>query len=317
MNNWTEIKVFVPTENLERVCSDLEDIGIRGFVIDDDEDWEQFIKEKRIPCDYVEDGLISELKSRETGVTVYVPENEQGEGMLAEIRALGLKTQTAKVCEDDWAHSWKQYFKPLKIGEKLVVKPTWEEYTESDGRIVLEIDPASSFGTGQHETTRLCLELLERTVTENCRVLDVGCGSGILSIGALLLGAGSVCAVDTDENAVSATEENILKNGIPKENYSVFCGNILENEDLSKRIGDGYDIITANIVADVIIALGEYFFKALKAGGTLLVSGIITPRRDEVDAALKRSGFVCTQTVEDNGWVAMSLGPVHTTARIV
>lgn len=172
---------------------------------------------------------------------------------------------------------------------------------------MLEIDPASSFGTGQHHTTRLCLELLEQLMHPGDRVLDLGCGSGILSIGALLLGASGATAVDIEENAAATATENARKNHIDPTLYRVFCGNVLEDETLCREIGDGYDLICANIVADVLIAMKQLFRQFLRPEGTLIVSGIIMERRDEVLDQLKKAGFALLEVREKEGWAAASL----------
>ena len=148
-----------------------------------------------------------------------------------------LETDFSSIREEDWANNWKQYFKPLKIGNKLLIKPSWEDYkADGDERIILEIDPASSFGTGQHHTTRLCLELLENSIEKGDELLDMGCGSGILSIGAMLLGAENAVAVDIEENAVASAIENAAKNNIPEDKYKAYCGNVLSDNALADKI---------------------------------------------------------------------------------
>ena len=232
--------------------------------------------------------------------------------MLAEMKAADtegvygrLEAEMSSIREEDWANNWKQYFKPFKVGEKLVIKPSWEDYDNSDGRLILEIDPASSFGTGKHHTTRLCLEVLEKYLNKGDRLLDMGCGSGILSIGAMLLGADSAVAVDIEENAAVTALENAVKNHIPKEKYKTYFGNILTDEKLADEIDDKYDIIAANIVADVLIAMKESFLRYLKKGGILIVSGIIEERMDEVIDALKSVGFKAPEPEVREGWAAV------------
>ena len=207
--------------------------------------------------------------------------------------------------EEDWANNWKQYFKPFKVGEKLVIKPSWEEYDNSDGRIILEIDPASSFGTGKHHTTRLCLEVLEKYLNKGDKLLDMGCGSGILSIGAMLLGADSAVAVDIEENAAVTAKENAVKNHISTGKYRTYFGNILTDEKLADEIDDKYDIIAANIVADVLIAMKDSFRRYLRDGGILIVSGIIEERMDEVIDALISAGFKDPKPEVREGWAAV------------
>lgn len=169
-------------------------------------------------------------------------------------------------------------------------------------RKILEIDPASSFGTGQHNTTQLCLELVEKNLHEGDRILDLGCGSGILSIGALLLGAESATAVDVDENSVKIAKENAEKNHISAEKYTAYCGNIIDDKALVEQIGTGYDLLCANIVADVLIGMSGIFGGFIKDGGTLIVSGIIDQRKDEVLDRLKAEGFELIEIREKEDW---------------
>ncbi len=316
--NWTEVNIYTKTNGIDLLCANLMDIGIKGFAIKDAEDFNEFLENKNGQWDYIDDDLMG-MKDCETCVTVYLPENSQGADMLSSIRELLLKmkqndinglygrleAELANICEEDWANNWKQYFKPLKVGEKLLIKPTWEEYENIDQRIILEIDPASSFGTGQHHTTRLCLELLEKSMKDGSTVLDLGCGSGILSIGAMLLGAERAVAVDIEENSVKTAVENASKNNILSEQYTAYCGNILDNDELANAIDDKYDIITANIVADVLIAMKDHFKRYIKDSGTLIISGIIEERMNEVIDAVETAGFKMCEVNIKEGWVAV------------
>lgn len=316
---WTEVNIYTATPAIDLLCSKLEDIGIKGFAIRDAEDFNEFLENKNGQWDYIDDDLMG-LAQCETCITVYLPDNNQGRDMLSAIRSMlaGMKSEDtdgiygrleaelSSIREEDWANNWKQYFKPVKTGEKLIIKPSWEECPDSEGRKILEIDPASSFGTGQHHTTRLCLELLEKSLTGGEQVLDMGCGSGILSIGAMLLGAEKAVAVDIDENSAVTAAENAEKNNIPKEKYITYFGNILTDEKLSDKIDMKYDIITANIVADVLIAMKGHFARYTKKNGTLIVSGIITERSEEVISAICSSGFEMTEINEKEGWAAVS-----------
>lgn len=274
---WTEVNIYTSAEGIELICAKLMDIGIKGFVIKDSADFNEFLENKNGQWDYIDEDLMG-LADCETCITVYLPENNQGADMLTSIKNMladvkksdtdgvygRLEAELASIREEDWANNWKQYFKPFTIGEKLAVKPSWEDYSGDDGRKILEIDPASSFGTGQHHTTRLCLELLEKSVREGDKILDMGCGSGILSIAAMLLGAESAAAVDIEENAAATAQENARKNNIADEVYKTYFGNILADEALADKIDDKYDIITANIVADVLIAMKDYFVRYLR-----------------------------------------------------
>lgn len=315
---WTEVNIYTATPAIDLLCSKLEDIGIKGFAIRDAEDFNEFLENKNGQWDYIDDDLMG-LSQCETCITVYLPDNNQGRDMLTSIRLMlaeiksadtenaygRLEAELSSIREEDWANNWKQYFKPLKVGEKLIIKPSWEECVNDDDRKILEIDPASSFGTGQHHTTRLCLELLEKSLNHGDRILDMGCGSGILSIGAMLLGAENAVAVDIDENAAETAAENAEKNNIPKEKYVTYFGNILNDKKLADTIDMKYDIITANIVADVLIAMKDYFVRYIKENGILIVSGIITERMDEVIDAISSSGFKMLEVNTKEGWAAV------------
>ncbi|MBR5164464.1 MAG: 50S ribosomal protein L11 methyltransferase [Ruminococcus sp.] len=314
---WTEVNIYTTADGIELLCSKLTDIGIKGFVIKDSEDFKEFLENKNGQWDYIDDDLMG-LADCETCITVYLPCNDQGADMLNSVRAMlaemkssdtegaygRLEAELASIREEDWANNWKQYFKPLKVGDTLVIKPSWEEYDDAGERIILEIDPASSFGTGQHHTTRLCLEILEGCVKEGDRILDLGCGSGILSIAAILLGAESAVAVDIDENAAATAKENAIKNHIPAEDYKTYFGNILSDEKLAAEIDGQYNIITANIVADVLIAMKDYFKRYLRDGGYLIVSGIIEERMEEVLTAIEQCGFTRLGVNVKEGWAA-------------
>lgn len=318
--NWTEVNIYTTTEGVDILCASLMDIGIKGFVVKDSSDFKEFLENKDGKWDYIDDDLMN-LSNCETCLTVYLPDNSQGMEMMISLRALlkqiksnddnnmfgRLELELLQVKEEDWANNWKQYFKPLKVGKKLLVKPSWEECCNNDERVVLEIDPASSFGTGQHNTTKLCLELLEESLNSGDRVLDLGCGSGILSIGAMLLGASEITAVDIEQNAVETAIENAVKNNIPEDKYTAYCGDIISDHELCEKIGSGYDLITANIVADVLIAMSDLFRQKLKNNGILIISGIITERKDEVVNAVVNSGFEVIETAEGEGWAAVKL----------
>ena len=316
--NWSEVSIFTTTEGIDSVCGSLLNIGITGFVVKDAKDFEDFLNDKTGNWDYIDDDLMN-LKNCETTVTVYLPENSQGaENLIAiknELNRLKsydkeklfgrLEVSVNNVKEEDWANNWKQYFKPLHIGESLIVKPSWESLNEDiSNKIILEIDPASSFGSGQHHTTKLCLEILEKNINKDDKVLDIGCGSGILSIASILLGAKSCTAIDIEENSVKTAVENALKNNIDREKYTAYYGNILSDNELVSKIDTDFDIITANIVSDVLIAMNSLFKNFLKENGILIVSGIISERKDEVISHLSIN-FNLTETFEEEDWVAL------------
>jgi len=320
--NWIELNIFTSTEGVDILCGTILGMGVNGFAIRDSKDFEEFLENKEVNWDYIDDDLMG-LKNCETTVTVYLPENAQGlenfNAIKSELVALKsrdtenafgrLEYEISNVKEEDWANNWKQYFKPLTVGDKLLIKPSWETVSENENRKILEIDPASSFGTGQHNTTQLCLELIEKYLSEDDKMLDLGCGSGILSIGGILLGAKSAYAVDIEENAVKIARENALKNGIADELYTAECGNVICDEGLRNRIGGEYDFVCANIVADVLRAMTPYFMGFLKKNGKLVVSGIIDSRKDEVINGIIDAGFKLVEVREKEDWVAAAFVP--------
>ena len=317
--DWIETAIYTTTQGIEAVTGRLLGLGIDGFVIRDAQDFEDFLEDKDGNWDYIDDDLMG-LKDCETTVTVYIPDDANAPELVSAIRAelnalkqsdeqseFGrLECELKNIREEDWANNWKQYFKPLCVGEKLLIKPSWESVSENETRRILEIDPAASFGTGQHNTTQLCLELLEQNISQGDSLLDLGCGSGILSIAAILLGAQKATAVDIDENSVKIAAKNAQKNNIPSGSYTALAGNIITDKALAEKIGTGFDVVCANIVADVLIAMSGLFAGFLKKGGKLVVSGIIEPRRDEVLEKIQSSGFELVQTRQKDDWVAAS-----------
>lgn len=318
--NWTEACIETASEGIELLCAMLTDLGFKGFAIHDPADFEELMSGKVGHWDYLEEGLEDELTAGNPTLTVYIPENAQGAEQMVALRdelqrlraegadCFGSLTLTCKgIREEDWANNWKQYFQPLCIGNRLWISPTWVDAETPDGRVALRIDPGSSFGTGQHDTTRLCLAMLEDCVTAGCCVLDVGCGSGILSIGAMLLGAGCTEAIDIEQHAVDAAAENAARNGIATERYHAHCGNILEDEALVESLGGPYDVVCANIVSDILIAMRDLFVHFMKPGATLLLSGIIDERLDEVLDAMKSVGLSVVQIEQSAGWAAVRM----------
>ena len=314
--NWTQVDIYTATPAIDLLSVRLQDLGIRGCMVQDAQDFQEFLEQKDGKWDYLEDGLM-ELASCETCVTVYLPEDAQGAEMLAALRTMlaqmkaedtehqygRLEAVCSGIREEDWANNWKQYFKPFPVGNKLYIKPSWEEPTaEAAGRTILEIDPASSFGTGQHHTTRLCLELMENEITPATRLLDLGCGSGILSIAALLLGADRAVACDIDEKCMDVAYENAALNGVGRDRYTVRWGDVVTDRALRRELGGPYDVVVANIVADVIKALASTVRPLVREGGIFLCSGIIDDRAEEVAQCLRDNGWTIAETRSSEGW---------------
>lgn len=311
-----ELTIHTTTAGSEVVSGVLFGEGITCFSVDDPQDLADLLENQYVPVDYVEDGLLRE--DGDVLVRVYLAQNEQGriqqEGIIAGIEKLkaedldwlgSLEIELAVTDEKDWENNWKQYFHPLPIGERFLVVPSWEK-AEEEGRTVIEIDPASSFGTGRHETTALCLEALEKLSPEGKNILDMGCGSGILGIGAALLGAEHIDAVDIDMVAARIAEENAEKNDLPEGKMNVVCGNVLSDEKLWNTYAERkYGIILANIVADIISDMLPLFDSCLLDDGRLVCSGIISPRKEFVLEALEKNGFEVEELKEKNDWVAI------------
>lgn len=318
---WIEVFVATSQMGLEPVEGVLYQCGLNGLMIHDEADFAEFLENPNREWDYVADELMEEKQEQTTGITFFLRDNLYGREQLSQIKSalqsvketekeldLGSLEVTMKnVAEEDWANNWKKYFKPFPVGDKIMIKPSWEELPAQTDKIILKIDPGHIFGTGTHETTQLCMELIEKYVKKDDMVLDIGCGSGILSIASLLLDAKEADAVDIDPNAIQIAYENSDRNDIDRSRYHVKAGNILEDKELQASYsGKKYDLVAANIVADVIIALTKQVPDYIKDGGIFLCSGIITERKEDVLEALKAAGFAVLDIKEKTSWVAIA-----------
>lgn len=318
--NFNEITIKTSEFGCDILTAELGSAIGCGFSIENKEDFLEFLEGTELYWDYVDEDLKNKMENCEAKVKFYLPETNQGKEQFLiakdivnnlklndkENKLGSLEISVSGVSEEDWANNWKQYFKPIEIGDRLLVKPSWEEVPEGNTRKILEIDPKSSFGTGQHETTSLCLKLLEANVKGDENVLDMGCGSGILGIAALLLGSKKVLAVDIDENCIITTKENASLNGVSGK-IEALAGNALGGPLRIRVTGEKYDVICANIVADVIISFLGLFEKVLKKGGMLMLSGIIDTRLSDVTEALKKYNFKIEEIIKLNGWCAIRL----------
>ena len=304
---WLEVAVNTTPEQLDEVSAKLTAAGMASLVIEDEAEFLDFLEQNRQYWDYVDEELLQRMKGV-TRVKFYVSDDADGRAQLDRYtRGLDAEYTVTSLADNDWAYSWQKYYKPLEIGQRLYVVPQWERGKDvPDGRCPLYLNPGLTFGTGSHASTQLCLEGVEEHTAAGLPVLDLGCGSGILSIAALCLGAKSAIAVDIDPKAVDVAYENAQLNGIGRENYYVCAGDVLSDEALRARLAvKKYQLVLANIVADVIIPLSVRVPQMLAEDGVFLCSGIIDTRAHEVEAALKRNGLTVTRKREKNGWVAL------------
>lgn len=314
--DWIKVTVYTTTAGIEAVSGRLMQLGITGLEIEDENEFNDFLEETKDFWDYVDDDLVEHMKG-ESRVIAYVSDDISGRELLTGIR--GSMAELNEINEDnifgrldveiqgtkteDWANVWKQYFHPIEIGEKLLIKPEWEELKAPTDRIVFNINPGMSFGTGSHQTTQLCLEQLEKYITPGCRMLDLGCGSGILSVVSLLLGAEEAFAVDIDPNCIDTAYENSDMNNIDRSRYTVISGNVVTDPEIKKVLSQHkYEVVAANIVADVIIGLAPTAREYMKEDGVFITSGIIDGRQEEVKAALIAQGFTVVDMQRRKDW---------------
>ena len=318
---WLALHIDTSPAGLEPVSAMLEDLGIEGLVIEDEGDFRDFLEHNRQYWDYVDEELDQSMTGK-CRITFYVEESDQGFTTVAAVRIAmaDLKKEhpeyapllmTMDGIEDaDWENNWKAFYKPMEIGERLIVIPDWEE-ADPHGRVALRMNPGLTFGTGSHATTRLCLQALEKLVHPGMKVLDLGCGSGILSIAALLLGADSAFACDIDEKAVDVAYENAALNGVGREKYTVRAGDVTSDQRLRKEMGGSWDIVVANIVSDVIIALAPTVGELLAENGVFICSGIIDDRAEEVKGKLEEAGFAILESRSSEGWFSFTCCPAE------
>lgn len=317
---WTEIKIYTTNEGIEPIAAMLIESGISGIQIEDDDEMKKFITTNSEYWDYVDEKLLNKNKE-DTHIKVYISNNVYGNEIFLKIKEglnrlknmnLGfnigkLDYKLTNMNDEEWINKWKEYYKPFNVGNKLLIKPVWEEVEEKKDKIIFNINPGQVFGTGLHQTTQLCIIELEKYVNNKTVLFDMGCGSGILSIISLLLGAESASAIDIDANAVKTAYENADLNNINHEKYFVTNGNIIENENIQFKIGYAkYDIVVANIIADVIIASADIVKKLLKQEGIFIASGIIKDRMNDVYEKLELSGFEVINTLVKDEWVCIS-----------
>ena len=304
---WLAFKVYAEKEYLDEIAEIYSDLGSGGAVIDDPDLIENYAKSGQWDAwEFPED-----QQTRSYSVTGYFPINEELDCRIASLisaldaltekhKDFSYRTEKYNVDEEDWANSWKKYFKVLKIGKRTIIRPSWEEYEKKNDEIVIDLDPGMAFGTGSHATTSLAMELVEKYLGAGSRVIDVGTGSGIISIQAAKLGAGKILAFDYDAVAVEAARNNVSANKLSAKIE-------VKQNDLLNGVTEKADLIIANIVADVILRLIPQLEGCLAEGGRIILSGIIEKRLDEVLESLNTHGYEVLETRENEGWYALGL----------
>lgn len=299
--DWTEVKIHIDSKDVETAGNIAQMVVPYGIYIEDYSDLEQAAWEIA-HIDLIDEDLLKKDRNKAT-IHIYIsPEESPAEAVafLSErYNAEGIKHEIdLSVCRNqDWENNWKEYFKPMPVGQKLLIRPVWDNDYDPQGRTVLDIEPGLAFGSGGHDTTRLCFETLENHITPDTELLDIGCGSGILGIAGLLLGARSATGVDIDELAVKTARENGEMNGFTEPKYTVFQGN------LTDKVSGKYDVVVANIVADIIVLFTKDVGRFLKDDGIYITSGIIDTREQDVLDAFEKYGFEVVGRHESCGWL--------------
>ena len=311
---WKKFTLTTTTEAVDLVSSMLDDVGIEGIEVEDNVP----LTEKETKGMFID--ILPELPPDEgvAKVSFYLDDDDQVEETLRRVEEgldelaaytnLGQRSIEASETEDkDWINNWKQYFKPFTV-DHILIKPTWETIPEEHkDKLLVQIDPGTAFGTGMHETTQLCMRQLKKYVKDGMEILDVGTGSGILSIAALKLGAGHAVGTDLDPCAISATRENLEANQIPEGSMDVMIGNIIDDKAVQDQVGyEKYDIVTANILADVLIPLTPVICHQMKPGALYITSGILDVKEDVVVKAVKDAGLEVLEVTHQGEWVSVT-----------
>lgn len=308
--NWTEVLITVDSQAVEAVTNILYEFGAQGVAIDEPIDVEK-LKEDELYWDYIDEKLLED-GNEETKIMAYFSEEERNlpekimdiREHIKNLKDFGLEIGSATVelsniNQDDWETAWKQYFKPIHVTDKIVVKPEWEVYEKQSDEIVIEIDPGMAFGTGTHETTSMCINQIEKNLKKGDKIIDIGCGSGILAMAAVLLGAQSAVGVDLDPVAVRVSKENIVLNRL-NDKIEIFEGN------LTDVIKEKAEIVVANIMADIIVILLEDVRDFIKDGGLFISSGIILPKRELIEKTLMAKSFKIIEVETKGEWCAIT-----------
>ena len=310
---WLELNIDTSHAGLDAVTDMLEQQGVTGLIIDDEADFQSFLENNRQYWDYVDEELL-EQKKGVCRVTFYLERNEAAYGTVAAVRMAmsALKKEHPEyapmlltmedAADEDWENNWKQYYQPLKIGSKLLVVPEWLHPENPEHRVEVLLDPGMIFGTGAHASTQMCMEELERAIQGGEEVLDLGSGSGILSITALLLGAEHATGVDIDPKAEDIARQNAAINQLGSDRFTALTGDVIGDKAMMEKLQKRYDIVLANIVADVIIPLAPAAAGFLTEDSIFICSGILNTRLSEVLAALEKAGMQILSTQQQDDW---------------
>ena len=303
---WLEVVIETTENALDELTAKLTMNGMTGLVIEDEADFHAFLEQNKQYWDYVDQELEDKMRGV-CRVKFYVTDDADGQTLLAQsLAGIDAPYTALPMGDNDWAHSWQKYYQPMAVGEKVYIVPEWmKDEPVPAGRTPLYLNPGLTFGTGSHASTQLCLGGVERYAVKGGKCLDLGCGSGILSIAALALGMGPAVAVDIDPKAVDVAYENAAMNGIGKDRLTVLAGNVLGDQKFGDQLRPGKNqVVLANIVADVIIPLSAVAHRFLTPDGVFLCSGIIDSRAEEVAQALEQNGWTITRKLERKGWFA-------------
>ena len=285
----------------EELCNALAELGVGGMSIENERDFHDFLENNRACWDYVDEAL-EESFSGVSCVKFWLSCDAEGEKVLAAVRAAGYSVETRVIADEDWENNWKQYYQPLPIGEKLLVVPEWLHPENPEHRVEVLLDPGMIFGTGAHASTQMCMEELERAIQGGEEVLDLGSGSGILSITALLLGAQHATGVDIDPKAEDIARQNAAINQLGPDRFTALTGDVIGDTAMMEKLKKSYDIVLANIVADVIIPLAPAAASFLSEDSVFICSGILNTRLPEVLSALEKAGMQILSTQQQDDW---------------
>lgn len=317
---WLEVTIKTISPAIDLLGARLTAIGYDSFIIDDSEDFSEFLKDNTQYWDYVDEDLAKKMQNV-SQIRLYIPHDAQAPEQIAQLKSeleafraqnpdtdLGsLEVSLQNLQEEDWEESWKQYYQPIPIGEKLLIVPQWLSPENPEHRIPVVLDPGMIFGTGAHASTQMCLRALEQTIHGGERVIDLGSGSGILSIAALLLGAQEATGVDIDPKAEDIARENAALNGLTAPKFRAVTGNVIGDRGMMESLSEGgYDVVLANIVADVIIPLSAVVPHFLRPDGVFICSGILNTRLPEVERAIEAAGLTITQREMQEDWCRLT-----------